>query len=462
MGQIEELRMLVSARLNAVTSEIFEVVSKIVANYEEQASRLKEENERHRSLLDIILKTKPANTKAVHASKTVSAVTDGPPSFAVDSKMKSTASGTIFTSSIGSQTVFTTREDFEKYVSRSACPFCLKTVEASESHLIKRHYLSAIHFIQGGTKKFVIPCMCKDKIQNRSHWHCPYCRKIIYRRCNFEAHLSKQHSFTIVQQSQDAETHQLPASVLEVQVPIIPEHWCYQNLGSAEQQEVKVEVQRGIYGQDQHAQQILIQNCNSETEEQSQVQDSALDIKNITLGHCVQETTEICPAGRLLPEASDPTGENQIPAGKGATTEAANSASSEGSETAQNPASGLNGERRVERTPSTFNLDRKKAVARLSASQNPTGSHVCRACGKSFHYMYTLNTHVLTHAWDKAGICGICGKHLGKRESLLHHVQKHNKRNRCRTCGKEFSSVSRLKRHKKFHLPKGLNVMSPA
>lgn len=43
------------------------------------------------------------------------------------------------------------------------------------------------------SEKFVVPCMCKDRIQRRSHWHCPYCRKIIYRKCNFERHISKQH-----------------------------------------------------------------------------------------------------------------------------------------------------------------------------------------------------------------------------------------------------------------------------
>lgn len=44
------------------------------------------------------------------------------------------------------------------------------------------------------SEKFVVPCTCKDRIQNRSHWHCPNCRKIIFRKCNFEVHLSKQHS----------------------------------------------------------------------------------------------------------------------------------------------------------------------------------------------------------------------------------------------------------------------------
>lgn len=56
-GQIEELTLLVSERLSAIAAEIVAAIARTVAEYEARAVRLREENERHRSLLDVILKT---------------------------------------------------------------------------------------------------------------------------------------------------------------------------------------------------------------------------------------------------------------------------------------------------------------------------------------------------------------------------------------------------------------------
>lgn len=58
MSEIEELKVFVSERLYAAASEIFGVVEKTITDYEEKVTRLKEENDRNRSLLAIILKTK--------------------------------------------------------------------------------------------------------------------------------------------------------------------------------------------------------------------------------------------------------------------------------------------------------------------------------------------------------------------------------------------------------------------
>lgn len=63
MNQMEELKAFVSERLKAVACEIFGAIEKTVTDYEEQACRLKEDNDRHRSLLDIILKTKLTQTE---------------------------------------------------------------------------------------------------------------------------------------------------------------------------------------------------------------------------------------------------------------------------------------------------------------------------------------------------------------------------------------------------------------
>lgn len=127
------------------------------------------------------------------------------------------------------QFLFTSYTSFLKYATSAgngSCLYCLKYVEATETHLMKRHYLKAVHFILDGagmfikellnnreswrlfwsvtwvqiinlifSESFVVPCVCKARIQvnGRSHWHCPLCRKIIFRTTNFEQHLSKQH-----------------------------------------------------------------------------------------------------------------------------------------------------------------------------------------------------------------------------------------------------------------------------
>uniref|UniRef100_A0A3Q0SXV2 C2H2-type domain-containing protein n=1 Tax=Amphilophus citrinellus TaxID=61819 RepID=A0A3Q0SXV2_AMPCI len=122
----------------------------------------------------------------------------------------------------------------------------------------------------------------------------------------------------------------------------------------------------------------------------------------------------------------------------------------------------LNAKRKqcVKRSSPHMTLNKKRA--RQITNQNSTLSYSCKACGKIFHYMYTLRTHAQTHTKDKSRVCGICGKHLQSTESLVQHLQSHTKSNKCGTCGKQFSSNSRLKRHRMFHRPKGVNVMSSA
>lgn len=62
MNQMEELKLFVSKRLEAAASEILGAIEKTIAGYEEQASNLKEENGRNRSLLDIIIQSNIAPT----------------------------------------------------------------------------------------------------------------------------------------------------------------------------------------------------------------------------------------------------------------------------------------------------------------------------------------------------------------------------------------------------------------
>lgn len=100
------------------------------------------------------------------------------------------------------------------------------------------------------------------------------------------------------------------------------------------------------------------------------------------------------------------------------------------------------------------------AVKRLptsSASLRPSGgTYRCKACGKTFHYTYTLRAHVQAHRLE--GVCGICGRRLGRGEALLQHLQSHRRRKKCGVCGKQFSDEARLRRHSAFHRPRALSA----
>ncbi|CAB1443078.1 unnamed protein product [Pleuronectes platessa] len=300
MSQMEELKLFVSERLQAAVSDVCGAFEKTLAGYEEQNSRLKDENNRYRSLLDVVLLSKLPQTKGhaikstpaaasqvasdsstvrtaertssshvVHVNKSTPSVATilvasdissaqmaektstalaghvnkSSPSAATilvasdicsaqtaaktstahaghANKSTPTADASLVASdstyaqmtektscySADTQCLFTSHANFFKLAANDNCPLCLKSVQATEKHLMKRHYRFAVHFIEGDTEKFVVPCFCTEKAQGRSHWHCPCCIKIIHRKSNFEAHLSKQHAdaIYILQQSQDA------------------------------------------------------------------------------------------------------------------------------------------------------------------------------------------------------------------------------------------------------------------
>ncbi|XP_031709577.1 uncharacterized protein LOC116387023 isoform X3 [Anarrhichthys ocellatus] len=234
MSQMEELKLFVSERLHAAASEIFGALEKTITDYEVKVTRLKEDNERNRSLLDIILKTKSRQKEAANPTKSTTTAAAGPG--ASDSSPTGKARDPNRNSS-DSQCSFTSRTDFLKFAASDDCRYCLKRIQATETHLTRKHYLFAVHFTEGGTDKFVVPCTCTDLIQGRSHWHCPYCTKIIYRKCNFEVHISKQHGFAILQQSQDTEIDQPSVSAIEEEAPLSPEPWSQQELGSLDQED---------------------------------------------------------------------------------------------------------------------------------------------------------------------------------------------------------------------------------
>lgn len=56
MSKVEMLRVVVNQRLTAAAEEIFGLFERTIAEYEEELSRSKWENERLRKLLDAVLK----------------------------------------------------------------------------------------------------------------------------------------------------------------------------------------------------------------------------------------------------------------------------------------------------------------------------------------------------------------------------------------------------------------------
>ncbi|XP_035039061.1 sal-like protein 1 isoform X3 [Hippoglossus stenolepis] len=516
MSQMEELKSFVSERLQTAVSDVLGAFEKTLAGYEEQNSRLKDENNRYRSLLDVVLLSKLPQTKAGHAIKSTPAaaspvasaeristshglVNKGTLSAAAilvasDSSSAQTAEKTstahghankstptaaaipVASDSSSAQTaaktstahaghankstptadaslvasdssyaqtaertscysadtqcLFTSHANFFKLATNDNCPLCLKSVQATEKHLMKRHYRFAVHFIEGGTEKFVVPCFCTEKAQGRSHWHCPCCIKIIHRKSNFEAHLSKQHAdaIYILQQSQDA------VSQLEFQHPeLIPK------------------------GESQ----VRGQSLKAENDQDSPVSIIYVDgfIQDMSDINCVQSSQ-----GHPRPLDTQPdswVGKTWQPAGDGPDTLGGGADAKDGSscnteesksQTVCSRLKALGSKKNVKRPLSSLN---KKKSSRTSAGRNLTGPHSCKAYAKN-----TLRTHVRTHKADKIHICEVCGKRLVSKVNLVRHLQSHTKKNQCGICTKQFSNNSSLERHMRLHKPKALNVMS--
>nr|XP_057945572.1 zinc finger protein 316-like isoform X2 [Doryrhamphus excisus] len=69
MCQVQMLRALVNQRLTAAVEEIFVVLERTIAEYEEELSRTKEENERQRQLLDAVFRKQEVVLHTADASR---------------------------------------------------------------------------------------------------------------------------------------------------------------------------------------------------------------------------------------------------------------------------------------------------------------------------------------------------------------------------------------------------------
>ncbi|XP_033980668.1 zinc finger protein 133-like [Trematomus bernacchii] len=398
-----ELEVFVSERLHAAVSEIMGVFKKTLKGYEQQAARLKEENQRNRSLLDMILKAQKG--RPIKSTPVVV----GP--VASDSSTVSKVEN-IQCSNSGLWCVFSSRNDLLKHASGDNCSYCLKSVPATKTHLIEKHYLNAVHLTDNGTEKCVIPCTCKDFSQGRSHWHCPCCTRIISRRTNFQVHISKQPGYAILQKSQDADRPNVSAFE---EVPL--------TLGSCSEQDKQVS-----HPKCQDSVQIEGKQMQQSNSILSFVADHAsLIVCSNSYTQDLSETLNTVESGKAkpLPNTSNQPLETQPDRGDGGILQPTGESqhhklcsSVKSSNTKRNM--------QVKRS---FSLKINKST-KLSVSQNLKGPHICKACGNTFHYMYKLKAHTQTHALDKTKICGICGKHLESKESFVKHLHSHTKRNK--------------------------------
>ncbi|XP_029975955.1 zinc finger protein 429-like isoform X2 [Salarias fasciatus] len=434
---MESLKEFISQRLHAAAAEILGAVVKNVSDLEEQTVRLKEENQRLRSLLDIIVKSTEAREPKIIRRPDETSRRPAP-------HKQAKVLPTCGPLKPKSKCLFASREDLLKVQDANGnCPYCIKKLAANEAHLLNRHYSRAIHFISGGTEKFVIPCMCKDKIQGRSHWHCPCCQKIIYRTCNFEAHLSKMHGYATQHQHKDGgqftNTSQPSAPETEANHEPIDQ----QQLEQLEQHtmlmlQVKQESNQATDPQVQVAGEQF-QNADSQTGGQSLEMDFSEVSANsvVFVDSFIQDLSEITSL------------HNYTKCGQPTVTDAECQTSA--SVKCQDPP----GKRGVAETVCNSQTE---GSTQLPSNHNPTGSHSCKVCGKLFSHLYSLKAHAQNHAMDNKPTCGVCGKCPKPAESLTQHLLSHSKRNKCVRCRKEFSSSSRLKRHMMFHRAKVSNA----
>ncbi|KAM8767670.1 uncharacterized protein AB9X84_006462 isoform 1-T1 [Acanthopagrus schlegelii] len=84
--------------------------------------------------------------------------------------------------------------------------------------------------------------------------------------------------------------------------------------------------------------------------------------------------------------------------------------------------------------------------------QSPAKSFICRICGSSFYTQGILVRHAENHCKEPESRCGACGDCLESTEVLRDHLRSHKELgSTCDVCGKKCSSIKRMEIHKRVH-----------
>lgn len=86
----------------------------------------------------------------------------------------------------------------------------------------------------------------------------------------------------------------------------------------------------------------------------------------------------------------------------------------------------------------------------------------CSSCGKQFISRERLKRHMVRHFPEAKYKCDLCPKTYTRSDKLLYHRRSHDQEmsHTCQCCGKGFSSIKSLRKHSNKHYLEEIGVLS--